>query len=163
VGGIGTPPSARFFPKRRRLIIGIMKSNKQKRAELKARKEAKREAAAVAAKRAAEQRRRDEFAAAIARGEVAVDRAKLAPSGSYSRPEYVLRGTYRPVPFVCKSCGKEEVWTPGQQKWWYEIAQGDRFAGPKFCRPCRAKERARRTEARRVHLEGVARKAAEKK
>jgi hypothetical protein len=52
-----------------------MKSNKQKRAELKARKEAKRAAVALAAKRAAEQRRRDEFAAAIARGDVAVNRA----------------------------------------------------------------------------------------
>ena len=56
-------------------------------------------------------------------------------------------------------CGAAQVWTPRQQKWWYEVAGGDRFSGPKFCRPCRAQERARKAEARRTHLEGAARKA----
>ena len=137
-----------------------MKSNKQKRAELAARKFARREEAATKAALAAAERHADEFRAALARGEVAVDRDKLAPTRSYSEPDFVVRGTYRPVPFVCKSCGKEEIWTPHQQKWWYEVARGDRFTIAKFCRPCRRKERERAAKARAEHLEGVARKAA---
>ncbi len=125
-------------------IVSVMKSNKQRRAELKARKQARREKPVTGY------------------GEVVVNPSRLAASGSYSTPEFVRRGVYRPVSFACKSCGKEEVWTPHQQKWWYEIARGNPFSGPKFCRPCRARERARKAEARHVHLEGLARKAAEK-
>jgi hypothetical protein len=120
-----------------------MKSNEQKRAELEARRAAKREAVARRARLDEAERRHDQFLAALARGELAVDRNRLAPSGSYGDPDFVLRGTYQPVPFVCKSCGKEEVWTPYQQKWWYEVALGDRFTTAKFCRPCRRKERER--------------------
>lgn len=138
-----------------------MKSNKQKRAELDVRSKARRVKQAAAEGRAAEQKRQDERRAAIARGAVPVDPAKLAPSHSaYSTPDFVQRGWYEPRPFVCAGCGASEVWTGRQQKWWYEIAGGDRFSGPKFCRSCRAKERSRKAEARRVHLEGVKNKAA---
>jgi len=60
--------------------------------------------------------------------------------------------------FRCADCGKEEVWTGSQQKWWYEIAKGFVYSSAVRCRACRRKERARRDEARRVHLEGIARK-----
>jgi hypothetical protein len=133
-----------------------MKSNKQKRTELKARNESRREAAALAARRAVEQKRRDVYLAALKRGEIAVNPDRLAPTNSYSEADFVLRGTYRPVEFVCAGCGAPQVWTPRQQKWWYEIAQGDRFSTAKLCRPCRAKERARKTEARRVSGRGGA-------
>lgn len=139
-----------------------MTSNKQKRAALKARKAQRVEAERLAARRDLAQRRADGIAAGLKRGELPVNPAKLAPSGSYDDPDFVKRGTYRPRPFVCAGCGAAEVWTPRQQKWWYEIALGDRFSGPKFCRACRARERARKAEARRIHLEGLARKAAEK-
>ena len=110
----------------------------------------------------AELRRREAFEAALARGEVAVNKAALAPTGSYGYSDFQLRGTYLLIPFACKSCGKEEVWTPQQQKWWYETAKGDPFSGPSMCRPCRATERRRKAEARRLHLEGVERKRKEK-
>jgi hypothetical protein len=45
-----------------------------------------------------------------------------------------------------------------QQKWWYETAKGDVFTKAVRCRACRTKERARKAAARRVHLEGLARK-----
>jgi hypothetical protein len=93
-----------------------------------------------------------------------VNTGKLSSAGyGYSIPAFVERGTYAPVDFTCKTCGKVETWTARQQKWWYETAKGDVFTRATRCRPCRARERARRDEARRVHLEGVARKSREPK
>jgi hypothetical protein len=94
-----------------------LKSNKQKRAELEARRCRKRkQAAGVLRADEAELRRRRDFEARLARGELAVECDRLAGGSSYAAPDLVLRGTYRPVPFGCRDCGVEEVWTPQQQK-----------------------------------------------
>ena len=93
-------------------------------------------------------------------GTAPVNEALLAPYKSYGAPGYVMRGYYQDIVFHCQSCGKEEIWTASQQKWWYEVAKGYVYSTAKLCRPCRKKEQARRAEARRVHLEGVARKKA---
>jgi hypothetical protein len=123
-----------------------MKSGKQRRAELDAKKKAR---VAKAARAAIERK--------AVRG-VLVNRAALAPNNSYSVPDFVTRGFYADQPFECVDCGKAEVWTAEQQKWWYEVAKGDAFTTARRCRACRRRKRERRTEARRVHLEGVARK-----
>ena len=136
-----------------------MKSNKQKRSEIRARKEAKREKAEILAAQAAREARFALPRLTRAGVELPVDTAKLSKNNSYSIPLFVERGTYAPIEFACKACGKVETWTAGQQKWWYEIAKGDVFTTAIMCRPCRRKERARRDEARRTHQEGVARKA----
>ena len=86
-------------------------------------------------------------------GRIPADPSKQAPNNSYSPLEF-----YEDTPFVCVDCGKEEVWTGSQQKWWYEIAKGFVYSSAVRCRACRRKEQARRNEARRVHLEGIARK-----
>jgi hypothetical protein len=93
-------------------------------------------------------------------GTAPVNEDSLAPYKSYGAPVYVMRGYYQDVPFRCQGCGKEETWTAAQQKWWYEVAKGYVYSTAKLCRPCRKKAQARRAEARRVHLEGVARKKA---
>lgn len=129
-----------------------MKSGKQRRAELDANRKAKQEKAA-AIKRAA--------ARAALEREVCVNAAALAPTGSYGWPEFVDRGYYVDEPFTCVDCGKFEVWKASQQKWWYEVAKGDMFTKASRCRACRRVERKRRNEARRVHLEGLARKRAQ--
>ena len=137
-----------------------MKSNKQKRSEINARKAAKREKEAILAAQAAREARLEFLRTARLRGELPVDRTRLSPAGyGYSIPAFVERGTYAPIEFTCKACGKVETWTAKQQKWWYETAKGDAYSTATRCRPCRKKERARRDEARRVHLEGVSRKA----
>jgi hypothetical protein len=87
-----------------------------------------------------------------------VDPDKLAPDGSYSVPEFVTRGYYLDVPFTCQECGTPQMWTATQQKWWYEVAKGKVWTTARLCRPCRRRERNRRVKARRVHLEGIARK-----
>lgn len=133
-----------------------MKSSKQKRAEIDAKRRKAEDWLRMQAQKAADQRRLRDYKIALERGEVAVDTSKLAPSNSYSTPDFVLRGTYRPEPFVCKDCGVAEVWTPLQQKWWYETAEGDVFTNAVRCRACRTRERARKAAARRAHLEGLA-------
>ena len=123
-----------------------MKSGKQRRAELQAKRQA-RDAKAGA-----------ELLASKAQEGVAVNAEKLSPYNSYGRPEFVERGYYVDKDFTCEGCGREEVWTARQQKWWYEVAKGFVYSGAKFCRACRRRERERQTEARRVHLEGLDRK-----
>lgn len=75
-----------------------------------------------------------------------VDESKLNMGNTYSSaPEY-----YYPIQFSCSDCGSHEVWTPEQQKWWYEEAGGYFFAGATRCRNCRQVERDRKNEARRT-------------
>jgi hypothetical protein len=138
-----------------------LKSGRQKREELDARRKERREAPVRAAKLAAEGRRREQLEERLRLGEVLVNPSALSPRSSYSQTGFERRGTYAPVSFVCQDCGKPEVWTPHQQKWWYEIAKGDKNTVASRCRPCRAVERRRKDEARRVHLEGLARKRGE--
>jgi hypothetical protein len=130
-----------------------MKSGKQRRAEFDAKRAAR--AAKAAAERA--QAARAALAREAARG-VLVNREALAPHNSYGEPEFVTRGFYADQPFECVDCGKAEIWTAEQQKWWYEVAKGNAFTAARRCRACRRRERERRAEARRVHLEGLARK-----
>jgi hypothetical protein len=93
-------------------------------------------------------------------GVVRVNTAALAPYNSYGAPAFVERGYYVDAPFKCAHCKADQLWTAWQQKWWYEVAKGDASSTAKLCRPCRRREQARRAEARRVHVEGVARKRA---
>jgi hypothetical protein len=130
-----------------------MKSGKQRRAELDAKKKAP--AAKSVTQRAVAFRA--DFERATARG-VAVNCAALASHNSYAEPDFVTCGFYADRPFECVDCGKADIWTAAQQKWWYEVAKGDVFTIARRCRACRRRERTRRAEARRVHLEGLAHK-----
>ena len=84
----------------------------------------------------------------LPRGAVVVDRAQLAPANSYGAPAFAMRGYYIDAPFRCVDCGKEEIWTAAQQRWWYEVAKGFVYSFAKRCRPCRQARRARRTGGR---------------
>ena len=125
-----------------------MKSGKQRRAEIIAQR-SKRAVKRVAMTKAKEAKP-SKF--------VPVNDALLAPCNSYGVPDFVRRGYYIDLPFRCVGCGKEEIWTGSQQKWWYEVAKGFVYSTAVRCRACRRNERARREEARRVHLAGVSRK-----
>ena len=127
-----------------------MKSGKQRRVEISARRK-KRALKRSAIAKAVELRNTPSRM-------VPVNEELLAPNNSYGAPAFVRRGYYIDIAFRCVDCGKEEVWTGSQQKWWYEIAKGFVYSSAVRCRACRRKEQARRNEARRVHLEGIARK-----
>jgi hypothetical protein len=94
----------------------------------------------------------------LAKGHVLVNPENLRPNNSYSTPEFLQRGYYVDLPFHCKSCGVAQVWTETQQKWWYENAKGDVWTVAVLCRPCRRRERDRRTAAREIHFAGLAAK-----
>ena len=92
------------------------------------------------------------------KGQVLVNALNLLPTNSYGTPDFVTRGFYIDMPFSCKTCGKVQVWTATQQKWWYEAAKGDVWTIAVLCRPCRLRERDRKAAARKVHLDGLAKK-----
>ena len=124
-----------------------MKSNKQRRRELK---EARRQRSEKV------KQHRNPRSKAIPAGAIAVDHSQLAPTNSYTLPP----DFYVDQPFTCRDCGKQEVWTAAQQKWWCEVAKGSVLSTAIRCRPCRKIERDRKAEARRIHLEGIAHKLA---
>jgi hypothetical protein len=131
-------------PARPRVTIKLRRRAKLARAQAKERLE----------QRLADERKR----ADLARGHAPVDTSLLAPDNSFDTPDFVSLGFYVDRPFTCKTCGKAEVWTGAQQKWWYETAKGNVWTTATMCRPCRRNEQARKATARQVHLEGLARK-----
>jgi len=78
-------------------------------------------------------------------GEVRVNESALALYNSYGAPEFVRAGRYSDRSFRCRDCGKAEIWTAHQQKWWwYEVAKGYVYSTAVRCRACRRADRARR-------------------
>lgn len=120
-----------------------MKSNKQRRQEIKQHRVQR---AKKQAKNAAH--------TAIPKNALKANHAALSHNTTYSPfPLY-----YIDKPFTCKDCGKAEVWTAAQQQWWYEQAKGCIDSTAVRCRACRTQERARKVAAREQHLAGLARK-----
>ncbi len=89
-------------------------------------------------------------------GAVLADQNELAHNNTYGR----LPRFYVDKAIVCRNCGAEEVWPAERQKWRYEVAKGNINTQAVLCRACREKERQRKAEARRVHLEGIEKKRA---
>jgi hypothetical protein len=139
--------------------LGRMTDRIKKRPPILVRRRAKKEAA-----RAQEARRvalgQQKEATRRARGHVPVNPLNLGRNVSYGIPDFVTRGYYVDRPFNCKECGTSQIWTENQQKWWYEAAKGDLWAVAVLCRPCRRREQARKAAARKIHLDGLAKKRA---
>jgi len=87
-------------------------------------------------------------------GAVVADPLLLGHNNTYSR----LPRFYVDKVVQCRQCGKEEVWPAERQKWWYEVAKANINTQAVLCRACRHAEKERKAAARRVHMEGVARK-----
>lgn len=128
-----------------------MKSNKQRRQEIKAHRLRR-------AERQIQIRRVNARPVNHPVGTEPVTPARLRPTTSYGIPDFVQRGYYQDRPFRCKGCDVEEIWTAAQQRWWYEQAQGEVWTVAVRCRACRQAERTRKAEARRIHQEGLAMK-----
>ena len=116
-----------------------MKSNKQRRKEIKARR----------LKRAEKLKKLDTTIALrrLPRLAVEADVELLAQhNNSYGIPEY-----YVDVPFRCRDCGSDEIWTAKQQKWWYEVVLGDINSTAVRCRRCRKIARDKK-DAQKAHM-----------
>jgi hypothetical protein len=71
----------------------------------------------------------------IPAGAVPADISQQVPNNSYSAPP----SHYVDQEFVCVDCGRKEIWTALQQKWYYEVAKGSLYARAVRCRECRRK------------------------
>ncbi|UUO06860.1 zinc-ribbon domain-containing protein [Blastopirellula sp. J2-11] len=137
-----------------------MKSNKQKRAQLEAKRARKAQRARYAAIF-----RGDSNCAALKgwrwskKGDfVPCDASQLAHTGFYgSPPQFVLMG-YQDQLIRCIGCGTEETWTAMQQKWWYEVMKGSIYSRAVRCRACRRQRRTIRAAANECRLAGIERK-----
>jgi hypothetical protein len=69
-------------------------------------------------------------------GAIAADLAQQALNNSYDPPQF-----YIDQPFDCVDCGKHEIWTAAQQKWYFEVAKGSIYGRAVRCRECRVKRR----------------------
>jgi hypothetical protein len=114
-----------------------MKSNKQRRDEIRSRRLER-------AERLAKQIAKQNPDTVIAPGIVLADRDALARhNNTYAElPRY-----YLDRPFICHDCGASCVWTAKQQKWWFEQMHGSIWSQPLRCLPCRRARRARRAAA----------------
>lgn len=81
--------------------------------------------------------------------------SEQVPINSYCGAKLV----YTDQPFRCRECGKHEIWTARQQKWYYEIAKGSLYATAVRCHDCRA----RIAEQKRIQRERSAAGAERKK
>lgn len=64
---------------------------------------------------------------------ILADPVKLDHINTYGDlPEF-----YIDTPFVCRSCGKREIWRARDQKWYYEEAKGHIDAIAVDCHDCR--------------------------
>ena len=91
----------------------------------------------------------------IPHGAVLAESTELAHNNTYGR----LPRFYVDRVIVCRQCHIEEVWPAERQKWWYEAAKGNINSDAVLCRSCRDLEKARKDEAKRVHLKGLAEKS----
>ncbi|MFH0130672.1 zinc-ribbon domain containing protein [Variovorax sp. VaC1] len=114
-----------------------MKSNKQRRAEIKAHR---RQRAAALATRSFEPDARLPRVVAYLPDQERADRAVLLRYHNTYGPLPVF---YVARPFVCRDCGAQEVWTAKQQKWWYEVAHGHIDSSAVRCLACRRVRRER--------------------
>ncbi|WPH13276.1 zinc-ribbon domain containing protein [Variovorax paradoxus] len=111
-----------------------MKSNKQRRAEIRAHR-LERAARLEAQMRVSAQRSTSLRAPGLAAADVGVlerHNNTVGPLPTY----YVDRA------FTCRDCGAEEVWTAKQQKWWHEVAHGSIESRAAYCLACRRARRA---------------------
>lgn len=120
-----------------------MKSNRQRRREIKARR-----------LRRARQLQELNTASPDARRPpeaVEADLAILARNNnSYGLPLF-----YVDRPFHCRDCGSDELWTAKQQKWWYEVVGGNINSIAVRCRSCRRQRRLDK-QAQLTHMAEMA-------
>jgi hypothetical protein len=67
---------------------------------------------------------------------------------------------YEDMAFACRDCGKEQVWTAWQQRWWYEVCHGNLSSTAVYCRECRKKRREQKEHRRLATRAGIERKRA---
>ena len=118
-----------------------MKSNKQRRAEIKERRLDR------AGKLAVQLRGQDVRHLAVGARPAGMELADQDALARYNNTCGPLPAFYVDLAFTCRDCGIEEVWTAKQQKWWYEVVHGSIDSTAVRCRACRRALREQREAA----------------
>ena len=105
-----------------------MKSNKQRKTEIKQRRWTR-----------MEQQRKAALLPAMPHAALAADTQLLALIHGQS---FCHVGYYVDISYSCCDCGAACVWTAQDQKWWCEQVQGSLYASASRCKDCRARHRA---------------------
>lgn len=121
-----------------------MKSGKQRRKEIKAARYKRAEKLA---------KEFDPFKSKLPGNYVLADHAEL----SHNLAPSLLPNFYMDMPYRCRDCDKDEIWTAKQQKWWYEIAKGRLEATAVRCSACRKIRRDEKSK-QKLHMEEMAKK-----
>jgi hypothetical protein len=74
-----------------------------------------------------------------------MQRLKQINNGYFLPTYYIDKG------FACADCGSQEVWTAKQQKWWYETVGASIDSRAVRCLTCRRARRVRKQAALAVH------------
>ena len=120
-----------------------MKSNKQKRLEIKAKR----------LRKAKKLRELDttKNVKTLPQSAIAANHDELKHNNTYSSfPKY-----YVDVPYICRDCGSEEIWTAKQQKYWFEVIKGNINSYAVRCYKCRKKIRDEKAQQKK-HMEEMA-------
>ncbi len=89
----------------------------------------------------------------LPRGAVAAGRSRQVPNNSYNAPP----SYYTDVEFTCRDCGKQDVWSAREQKWFYEVVKGTLYQEASRCADCRKRVRAGK-KRQRLQMEAAAEK-----
>jgi hypothetical protein len=65
-------------------------------------------------------------------GRIAADLGKQNQTSAFTQKLF-----YEDYDFVCRDCGRDEVWTAEAQKWWFEVAKGPIQSLATRCQACR--------------------------
>ena len=119
-----------------------MKSGKQRRLEIKEKRR----------KKAVNNSSVDVYSSLV---ELPAGAIKSNLSDIYIKYFGVLPQFYIDKAYVCRDCGSEEVWTAKQQKWWFEIINGDVNSTAIRCIRCRKAIRDQKAK-QKAHMEEMA-------
>jgi hypothetical protein len=121
-----------------------MKSNKQRRLEIKAKRRKRAEALKA---------RPFTLSRLTILNSLDSDQDQLMHNPYYA----LLPSFYLDKPFKCRDCDKHEVWSAISQKWWYEIAKGYLSSTAIHCKACRIKRRKEKEQQRILMFEAAKR------
>jgi DNA-directed RNA polymerase subunit RPC12/RpoP len=65
-------------------------------------------------------------------GRIAADTSRQNQTSAFEEKLF-----YEDQDYVCRDCGKANVWTAEAQKWWFEVAKGPIQSKAIRCRECR--------------------------
>ena len=96
------------------------------------------------------------YAGGLPPGAVPADPAEQPPHNSMTPSPLA----YVDQPSVCRDCGKHDVWTAADQKWYHEVVKGTLFARAVRCDECPARVRREKAVQREQMAAAEAKRAA---